>query len=207
MKLLKAVATLMIGSVAALAVANDQTKYNEETTVSAGGTVTKKVTIKGQVIMVDPGRTIVVRQAGGEDVSYALTQGMQLPPDVQIGRTVILNTELAARGAIVTEVTVDNATPGVSKRTEKTTTTNPMTGEATTQTTTTYTVKAFQPNKSITLVGADGKAMTFSLDTQSVLPSDLTIGKQVIVQTDPTQGVPMVRRVTYGTTTTTTSGD
>ena len=203
-------ATLMIGTFAAgLAVAGDKSKYNEETSVAPDGSMTKKVSIKGEVVKLDPGRTIVLRQASGQEMSYQLSPTVQLPVDVQVGRTVVLATEPAQTGSVVTEVTVEGVAPGVSKRTEKTTTTDPMTGEESTQTTTTYTVKGFQPHKSITLVSPDGRVTTYTLDAQSQVPADLTIGKHVVIQTDATSGLPIVRRMTYTktTTTTTTSDD
>jgi len=92
-------------------------------------------------------------------------------------------------------------------------------GQSTTQSTTkstttqssdgtiTGTVTAYEPGKSVTFVLPDQKTVVYTIDTTSVVPSDIAVGKTYSVQTvKTTSGNGMVvRKITTTTTKTTTN--
>ncbi|MCA1580508.1 MAG: hypothetical protein LC796_03785 [Acidobacteria bacterium] len=63
------------------------------------------------------------------------------------------------------------------------------------------TVQAYEPGQSITVVGPNSKTTTYTITTDSQLPKDVAVGKQVTVQTTVVSGKPVVRSVQYKTTT------
>jgi hypothetical protein len=76
----------------------------------------------------------------------------------------------------------------------------------TTKTTRVYgTVQAYQPGQSITIVGPGSKTTTYTITTDSQLPSDVAVGKVVTIETSTVSGKPVARTVTYKTTTKTTT--
>lgn len=88
----------------------------------------------------------------------------------------------------------------------------PAQNEQTTQTTQTTTkttrvsgtIRSYEPGQSITIVGPSSKVTTYTLTTDSQIPSDVAVGKQVTVETSVVSGKPVARTVTYRTTTKTT---
>jgi hypothetical protein len=88
----------------------------------------------------------------------------------------------------------------------------PAQNEQTTQTTQTTTkttrvsgtIRSYEPGQSITIVGPGSKVTTYTLTTDSQIPSDVAVGKQVTVETSVVSGKPVARTVTYRTTTKTT---
>jgi len=91
-------------------------------------------------------------------------------------------------------------------------TTQSTTRSTTTQSTTndagiTGTVTAYEPGKSVTFVLPDQKTVVYTIDTTSVVPSDIAVGKTYSVQTvKTTSGNGMVvKKITTTTTKTTTS--
>src|SRR6476646_8194512 len=67
----------------------------------------KTVTITGEVVRYEPGRTIVIRQPDRPEVTYTIGHDVTVPQDVQVGRRVTISTEPASDGsgpAVVTRV-------------------------------------------------------------------------------------------------------
>ena len=72
--------------------------------------------------------------------------------------------------------------------------------------TVTGTVQSYDAGRSITIVKPDGSQVTYTVNAQSMVPEKLATGKTVTVRTTKvTTGQPVVQRVTYSTTTTTTT--
>lgn len=191
MKLRAFLAMTTVALFAGVAMADDDYKTTTEETTT---------TIQGEVVQMDPGKTIVVRKSGGETVTYQLTPEVRLPAEVRVGGNVVLYTDQPASRR-VTKVTTSSLGP-VTKRVEETT---DEFGNVDTKTS--YTVKSFDPGRTITLVGPDGRVMTLGVDSTSEIPVDIGIGKHVNVQTEEVAGEPVARRVIVKKTTTTTSED
>lgn len=176
-------------------IASDKQKIEETVTSPDGTVVERTTTIKGEVVKVEPGRTIVIRNPDGAQVTYKLQENMQLPADVAIGTHVVLATEPMGTASVVTRVTRETAPDGSTTTTEERTTKGAAGGVATETVTTTYTVKAYEPRKSVTLVGPDGSAVSFELTAESQVPGEMVPGKTVTVETSTEGGKKVVRRV------------
>lgn len=70
----------------------------------------------------------------------------------------------------------------------------------------TGTVRTYEAGKSVTIVRPDGTTVTYVINPESQLPSDMAVGKKVTVTTTTVSGSsqPVVQRMTYSTKTTTT---
>ncbi len=183
----------------------------------------KTVTVSGEVVTYEPGRTIVIREPNKGTVTYTLDPGLTVPADIQVGRRVMIYTEPgdgSVRVARITTVTAPapasgatNAPPTSSQSRTTTTmsTSDTPSGAApaqTMQTTTSTrmvsasgTVQAYEPGQSITVIGPNSKTTTYTITTDSQLPKDVAVGKRVTVQTTTVSGKPVVRSVQYKTTT------
>lgn len=145
----------------------------------------KWITVDGDVVRYEPGKVIVIRGKDNSEVVYTLAPTVAVPPDVQVGRRVTLYTEPTAGGStqIVRRVTSTSITAeGQTKRTTEGTRTSPS--GVTTRTTTTTTsgkVEAYQPGKTLTIVGANGTKVTYVITDKSKVPADLVIGKTVTI--------------------------
>ena len=101
-------------------------------------TETKYVTVDGDVVRYEPGRTIVLRGADNKEIIYTLSPHIVVPAEVKVGRRVTLYTEPGTDGGtqIVSRVTTTSVTPeGNVKRTTEDT--RKLPSGATTRTTTT----------------------------------------------------------------------
>jgi hypothetical protein len=173
-------------------------------------TETKYVTVDGEVVRYEAGRTIVIRGADGKDVTYTLSPAIVVPAEVNVGRRVTLYTEPGKDGAtqLVSRVTTTSMTPeGNVKRTTEDT--RHLPSGATTLTTTTKTsgrVEAYEAGKTLTVTRSDGSKVTYRIDEKSKVPADLVIGKTVTILPLETSvpGEPVAQTITYVTTTTTT---
>ena len=96
-----------------------------------------------------------------------------------------------------------SAGQSTSQSTTKSTTTQSTTSDGTI----TGTVTAYEPGKSVTFVLPDQKTVVYTIDTTSVVPSDIAVGKTYSVQTiKSTSGNGMtVKKITTTTTKTTTN--
>ena len=169
---------------------------------------TRTVTVTGDVVRYEAGRTIVVRSRDGQEVTYAIAPDISAPAEVTVGRRVTIVTEPSAAGPVlVTRITTDSIAPdGQARTTTRETVLAPSAIETKTQTTTVYgTVTAYEPGRSISLLQPDRKTVTYTIDGSSALPRDIATGKTVVVRTITRPGAsrPLVRKVTYSTTTTT----
>lgn len=209
-----------------LAAAVTLTAQQATTTTS---TTTKTTTVSGEVVQYEPGKTIVIRDPNSKTVTYTLDSGLTVPAEVQVGRKVTVYSSPVDGSIRVQKITTYQST-SADGSTQTTTevkeepgytqgvgsTSNPPPAQEnptnqTTQTTTTTkttrvmgTVRAYEPGQSITILGPGSKTTTYTITTDSQLPTDVTVGKQVTVETSVVGGKPVARAVTYRTTTKTT---
>jgi len=170
-------------------------------------TETKYVTVDGEVVRYEPGRTIVVRGADNKEVIYTLSPTIPVPADVKTGRRVTLYTEPGKDGRtqLVSRVTTTSVTSeGDIRRTTEDT--RHLPSGATTRTTTTTIsgrVDAYEAGRTLTITRFDGSEVTYVINEKSKVPRDLVIGKTVsilpLATTGP--GAPVVQTITYITTT------
>jgi hypothetical protein len=143
----------------------------------------KPITVVGEVVRYEPGRVIVLRDAGKE-VTYTLTPTLTIPSGIEVGRRVTLYTTRGADGAsTVTRVSTSVTPEGNLQRTVERTHTNPA-GETTRTTTTTIngTVKAYEPGKSVTITRADGTQVTYMINERTHLPEGLGVGRTIFLR-------------------------
>jgi hypothetical protein len=186
-------AAFVAGCSLALVTVVSAQNYTTETT---SGTIT----VQGDIIRYEPGRTIVIRGADNREMTYTLSPSVTLPPDVQVGRRVTLYTEPGSDGtALVSRVVTTSVTPeGNVKRTTEETRRGPSgTTTKVTTTTTSGKVEAYIPGKTLTVLKADGSRVTYIVTETSQLPSDLVIGKTVTIQPLITSKEPIAKIVTY----------
>lgn len=83
---------------------------------SQSTTTTTTTTVTGSVVQYSPGQSIVVQGADGKTTTYTIGPSVQVPNDVQIGRSVTLSTQPGKNGAqtTVTRIEVKNANPADS---------------------------------------------------------------------------------------------
>ena len=174
-------------------------------------TQTKYVTVEGDVVRYDAGRTIVIRGADNKEVVYTLPPSLMVPPEVRVGRRVTLYTEPNTAGGgtqLVSRVTTTSVTPeGDVKRTTEDTRHLPS-GRTTRTTTTNISgkVEAYEAGRTLTVTRPDGRRVTYVINNRSKVPADLVVGKTVSIQPLATtaSGEPVAQTITYVTTTTTT---
>ena len=194
---------------------SEQTTTTQQTTqVTDDGQIksTKTTTVEGRVVRYEPGKTIVIVGPDNRETSYVLSANTTVPADVQIGRTVSLSTEPSANGPVtVSRITVQSMTPEGKLKTETQTHSTDASGNQTMSKSTetksidvTGTVQAIEPGKSVTVVLPDKKTVTYTIDTSSVVPTDIAVGKTYTIQTTRTtaNGPLVVRKITSTTTTT-----
>jgi hypothetical protein len=184
------------------------TTTSQSTQVTDDGVArtTKTTTIEGKVVRYEPGKTIVVLGPDQKEVTYTLASDISAPADVQVGREVSLSTEPGENGAVmVRRITTRSVTSDGKIKTETQTRTTDASGNETTTSATniTGTVSAFEPGKSVTLMLPDKKTVIYTIDTSSVVPNDIAVGKTYVVQTTRTSanGPMVVRKITSTTTT------
>jgi len=189
-------------------------------------TTTKTTTVSGEVLRYEPGKTIVIRDPNSRTVTYTLDSGLTVPAEVQVGRKVtiysspvdgslrvqkITTTQTTSPdGNTMTKTEVNEQSPATMSEAENPSQmSNGQTGATTTTTTTKTTqvmgtVSAYHPGQSITIAGPNSKTTTYTITTDSQLPTDVAVGKQVTIETSTVSGKPVARTVTYRTTTKTT---
>lgn len=193
----------------AITLAAQETKTTQQTTQrnpdGSVQTTTKTTTFTGSVVRYAPGQTIVIKGTDGKTTTYTLGPSLEVPAEVQIGKTVTISSAPASDGsgpAVVTHIeTTSVNSQGQTKTTSERTETN-ASGQTKTTTTTVYgTVKSFEPGQSISIERPGQETVTYTIDAESQLPSDLAVGKSVTIQTTTVSGSPVARRITYRTTT------
>ena len=182
----------ILAGAAAAAFAQDSTTYQSQTTNNDGSqtttTTTTKTTVTGSVVSYEPGRTIVLREPSNRVVTYRLGPTVTIPYDVKVGRTVTVYAEPGVGGeTTVTRVTT-NADGSTTRTTERTSTSG---------TEVWGTVDAYEPGRTVRIVGPSGTPTTYYLTDRSQLPPDIKVGKKVRVYTTTTMGPdgPVVERV------------
>jgi hypothetical protein len=155
-------------------------------TTTTTQTETKYVTVDGEVVRYDqPSRVIVIRGKDKKEVTYMLAPSATVPTEVQVGRRVVLYTEPGTDGStqLVQRVTTTAVTAeGATKRTTEETRTSPS-GVTTRTTTTTVSgkVEAYEPGKTLTIIGSNGSKVTYYITDKSKVPADLVVGKTVTI--------------------------
>lgn len=163
-------------------------------------TTTKPLIITGEVLRLEPGKTIVVRSAG-EELTYILAPGVALPAEIQVGRSATLTLEPGPDGTqIVSRVKTTTLSPtGQLQETTEVKRTQPS-GQTTTTTTTatssvTGEVVRFEPGKTIA-IRSDGKETRYILAPDVSLPAEIQVGRSATLQLEPAaDGTSVVRRV------------
>jgi len=175
---------------------------SQETTQKT--TTVQTQTVSGSVVQYTPGKTIVVRDPDGKVTTYSIAPQVQVPAEVQVGKTVTISTQPASDGsgpAVVTRIvtTTVNSEGQTKTRTEQTET--GAMGTTKTVTDVYGTVTAYQPKQSITIDEPGEGSVTYVIDAQSELPADVAVGKTVTITTRTVSGSsqPVVRTVTTKT--------
>ena len=187
--------------IAAIAIAAATTAL--ATAQEAAQSTSSTTVVSGSVVQYSPGQTIVIRGADGKMTTYSIGPSVQVPSEVQVGKTVSISSEPSSSGsgpAMVTRIettSIDSSgrTKVTSERTEQS-----ASGTTKTTTTTTYgTVTAYVPKSSITIEGPNHEAVTYMIDTTSELPQDIAIGKVVTIDTRTVPGSksPVIRKIEY----------
>lgn len=181
----------------------------QQATSSQSTTTTTTTTVNGSVVQYSPGQTIVLRGSDGKLTTYTLGPSVQVPADVQIGRSVTLSTEPGANGGqtTVTRVEVKSANPADSSASSSTSTQTTTVQSESSAAGISGRVTAYQPKQFITIEEPGKRPVTYVIDPQSDLPQDIGVGKMVIITTRTAEGSakPVVRTVTVTRTTKTTS--
>lgn len=172
--------------------ADGSTLVREVTTVQPAPAVETTTTITtssitGEVIRLEPGKTIVLR-SNGKETRYTLAPDVTLPAAVQVGRTATVTLEPAADGtAVVKRVKTTTVTPeGQVKETTEITRTDPS-GQVSSSTMSAISgrVESYLPGKSITVIDSKGSRVTYVLSAGPELTSEI-VGKEVTVYAAPT---------------------
>lgn len=149
----------------------------------------RSVTVTGHVVRYDAGRSIVVREGDGPEVTYALAPGLTAPATVAAGRRVSIVTESSSAGPVlVTQITdVETTAAGEGAKSEITTVYGVVT--------------SYEPGRTITVAQPDRKLVTYAIDRESSLPPNVARGRRVVVRTITRPGLdrPLVRKVTVST--------
>jgi hypothetical protein len=164
-----------------------------------------RITVIGDVVRYDAGKTIVVRSGDGRDVTYTIAPALVVPAGVAVGRRVTIVTEPSVGGAVlVTRITTET-TPASATTTMTEKTSIPPSGEETKSQITTIsgTVSAYEPGRLITILRPNATTVTYTIDANSTIPMELAKGRKVIIRTITRPGVerPVVRKVSYSKTT------
>jgi hypothetical protein len=142
------------------------------------------VTVVGEIVRYEPGKVIVLRDAGMKEVTYTLTPSLTMPTGVEVGRRVTLYTTRGNDGSwTVTRLSTSVTPEGNLQRTVEKTHTNPA-GETTRTTTTTVngTVQAYEPGRSVTITRDDGTQVTYMINERSHLPEGLAVGRTIVLR-------------------------
>jgi hypothetical protein len=143
----------------------------------------KPVVVTGDIVRYEPGHMIVLRNASNQEVTYTLTPSVTVPEGVAVGRRVTLYTSRGDDGSsTVTRVTTSVTPEGNVQRTVERTRTNAA-GETSTSTSTNIigTVQAYQPGHSVTITREDGSQYTYTINERTHFPSDLAVGRTIVV--------------------------
>lgn len=189
MKLFAMFLALAIGAVAGIAATQD---------VNAS-----RVTLTGEVVRYEAGKTIVVRGTDGRDVAYTIAPALTVPGGVAVGRRVTILTEPSEAGTVLVTRITSEAGPGGGITTTAGETRISSSGEAKSEITSTYgTVSGYEPGQRITILRPNATTATYSIDGRSAIPKGLSKGRRVVIRTITRPGIeePLVRKVSYSKT-------
>lgn len=189
MKSLAMFLALAIGAVAGIAA-------NQDANAS-------RVTVSGDVVRYEPGKTIILRGSDGREVTYTIAPTLVVPDGVAVGRHVTIATEPSETGAVLVTRISTEAGPGGAVAATPETTQVSSSGPAKSQVTSTYgTVSAYEPGRSITILRANATTVTYTIEANSVLPTGISKGRRVVIRTITRPGLeqPVVRKVSYSRT-------
>ena len=177
-----------------------------QTTSQTTTQTTTTRTLTGSVVRYTPGQTIVIKSSDGRVTTYSIGSAAEVPEQVQVGKVVTISTEPASDGsgmAVVKriETTSVNAQGQTTTTREKTEMSPSGTTTTTSTTTVSGTVTAMLPGQSITIEEPGHQVVTYTIDKESDLPQDVTVGKTVVMKTVRVAGIklPVVRKVTITT--------
>jgi hypothetical protein len=160
---------------------------------------TSVVTVEGEVVRYEPGKVLVIRKPDRSETQYVLSSSVAVPKDIQVGQEATVYLEPSPQGGttVVRRVTTTKLKPsGQTERTVEETRTEPS-GMTTTSTTTTLSgkVEAYTAGRSVTVLGADGSRTTYLIDSKSMVPEEVVVGKTItVVPVSPKEKV--VRTIT-----------
>lgn len=185
------------------------TKVNEqgnlETTTRSTETLAdgSTITTTGTVVEFVPNKTLVIRNPENRVITYSLQPGVAIPADVAVGKTITVYANPGTTGtgsASVTRVTTV-ASDGSTKTTTKTSETDALGNTTTTEEVTVEgVVSGYTASKTVTVKSTDGTSYTYTIDRASAIPTDLAIGKRVVLRVAPVGEQRIVRKITYYTT-------
>ena len=211
---MKSLAMLLATAIAAVAtIAASEEASPTPTPAPTPREIPRSVTSSGEIVRYDAGKTIVIRQSDDRVVTYELGPSVPVSPEIHVGRRVTISAQPAADGVVrVTRVTPIGpdpppAVPALPVASVTPDAAIPSAAQTKTQTTTVYgTVTAYEPGQSIALLLPSRKTETYTIDGSSTLPSGIATGKTVVIRTitRPGDSRPLVRKVTYSATPTTT---
>jgi len=155
--------------------------------------------INGTVVLYTPKKTIVVKDADNHEVTYTLAPDATIPAGIAVGRTVSFSTAPGSTNQISKVVLKDVTPEGEERVRTRTTETSAAGTTVTEETTIDGVVSDYQTSKSVTVERPDGSKVTYILDNTSTVPTDLAIGKRVMLRVSPMGEKRVVRRIIYST--------
>jgi len=190
---------MAFGASGAMLLAKDSMSSQQSTQQT---TTVQTRTLSGSVVQYTPGKTIVIRDADGRVATYSMGPRVQVPSEIQVGKTVTISTQPASDGsgpAVVTRIVTTTVGPEGQPRTTTERTETNAAGTTRTVTDVYGTVTAYQPKQSITIDEPGQGTVTYVIDAHSELPADVSVGKTVTVTTRTVTGSsqPVVRTVIY----------
>src|SRR5713226_1000396 len=96
---------LAFGAAAATMAAQEtKTTTRKETTTQQNPdgstkTTTRTTTVTGSVVQFTPGQTIVLKNSDGTVKTYAIGSALEVPAEVQVGKSITITTEPASDGS------------------------------------------------------------------------------------------------------------
>lgn len=197
---MKSLAMLLAAAIAAVAtIAASQEARPTPTPAPSAKEAAKSVTMSGEIVRYDAGKTIVIRQSDDRVVTYELNPAVPLSPEIHVGRRVTISAEAAADGVVrVTRVTPigPDAAPAVAAPTAPFTRESEKTVE-TRSVTVTGDVVRYEAGHVIVIRSSDGREVTYSIAPDVAAPAEMPLGRRVSIVTEPSAaGSVLVTRIT-----------
>lgn len=190
MKLFAMFLALAIGTVAGIAASQDAEA--------------NRVTVTGEIVRYEAGRTIVLRDAEGREVTYAIAPTISAQAGIVVGRRVTIVAEPSANETVmVTRITAEDGPDSALTTMSGRTAVAPPIGAKSQITSTLGTVSAYEPGRTITILRPNATTVTYAIDANSAVPTGISTGRRVVIRTITRPGLeqPVVRKVSYSKTT------